>query len=414
MTLYTGISQLVTMSGPPRARTGEEMSAVEVVHKGALAVEGGKIILADRADVLLPRFPSADVCDLEGRVVTPGLVDAHTHLAFGGDRLADFEARSRGESYEQIAARGGGILSTVRKTREASDSALLASTQRHRRWCLDEGTTTIEAKSGYGLSVDHELRILGIYETLNQTLGPRIIATLLGAHALPQEARDLTGYCDLVEEEMIPLVAARRLAKYCDIFVEEAYFGDAEARRIVAKAQGAGLGVRMHVDQLRNSGGAQLAVAVGATTADHLEHTDEDGIRSLASSSVYPILLPASVQCLGKSRYPMARGMIDHGCPVVVATDFNPGSSPTPSLPFVMHLACTQMRMTPAEALTSVTVNAAASLGIADSVGSLEPGKRADFVVWDINDWRELSYWVGRRLVHSVYMDGQRLLPAAE
>ena len=267
----------------------------------------------------------------------------------------------------------------------------------------------MEAKSGYGLSLEEELKILRVIRRLNETTPIEFVPTFLGAHAVPEEfAGRPNEYANCVIGEMLPEVVRQELAEYCDIFCERGYFDVAATRRVFTAAKGAGLQLRMHADQLTNSGGAALAAELGAVTADHLEQTEEEGIAAMKAAGVQPVLLPASVYSLGKTRYPKARAMIDARLAVVLATDFNPGSSPTPSLPMVMSLACTQMRMTPAECLTSVTVNAASSLGRDGQIGSLEAGKRADFVVCDCEDYRELAYWFGLPLIHSVYIEGKR------
>ncbi len=353
----------------------------------------------------------ADVLEARGRVVLPGFVDAHAHPVFGGDRVEEFEMRARGATYEEIAAQGGGIRSTVRKTRAASEEELLALAQKRAEWFLRCGTTTMEAKSGYGLSLEEELKMLRVIRRLNETTPIEFVATFLGAHALPEEYEDRPNeYADCLVEEMLPEVVRQELAEYCDIFCEHGYFDAVSTRRVLSAARAAGLQLRMHADQLTNSGGAALAAELGAVTADHLEQTEEEGIAAMKAAGVQPVLLPASVYSLGKTRYPMARDMIDAGLAAVLATDFNPGSSPTPSLPMVMSLACTQMKMTPAECLTSITVNAAYSLGRGGRIGSLEVGKRADFVVCDCEDYRELAYWFGLPLIHSVYIRGRREL----
>ena len=308
------------------------------------------------------------------RVVLPGFVDAHTHLVFAGNRLDDFERRARGETYEQIAKAGGGIWSTVEKTRAASEADLFAQAKKHAQWFLKCGTTTVEAKSGYGLTLEDELKILRVIRRLNEETPLEVVPTFLGAHAVPRE-QTANEYVDLVINEMLPRVAKEKLAEFCDVFCERGYFDIEQSRKILSAAKKVGLKLRGHVDQLTNGGGAKLMGELKATTADHLEKTDEQGIAALKSNGVQPVLLPGSVYALGSTTYPRAREMIDAGLAVVVATDFNPGSSPTPSMPMVLSLACTQMKMSPAEAITASTINAAHSLGRGDQIGSLEPGK---------------------------------------
>ncbi len=269
----------------------------------------------------------------------------------------------------------------------------------------------MEAKSGYGLTTNDELKMLRVIRRLNETTALELVPTFLGAHAIAEEFEGRReDYVSFVVEEMIPRVVRQQLAEYCDIFCERGYFDGAAARRILGAAKAAGLKLRMHADQLTNSGGAALAAELGAVTADHLEQTEEDGIAAMRSAGVQPVLLPGSVYALGKTRYPKARAMIDAGLAVVLATDFNPGSSPTPSIPMVLSLAATQMKMTPAEGVTAATINAAHSLGRGDRIGSLEAGKLANFTVFDCEDYREIAYWFGVSLAESVHVRGMRVL----
>lgn len=285
----------------------------------------------------------------------------------------------------------------------------MTQAQKHAAWFLRGGTTTVEAKSGYGLSLESELKMLRVIRQLNETTPLEFVPTFLGAHALPPEFNDrMEDYVSCVVEQMLPEVVRQKLAESCDIFFERGYFGAEAARRILGAAQSAGLGLRMHADQLTNSGGAILAAELGAATADHLEQTEDDGIAAMKAAGVQPVLLPASVYALGKTRYPKARVMIEAGLAVVLATDFNPGSSPTPSIPMVLSLAATQMKMTPAEGVVAATVNAAYSLRRGDRIGSLEVGKRADFAIYECADYREIAYWFGVQIVHSVYLRGRR------
>jgi imidazolonepropionase len=428
-------SQLVTLSGPKRARVGTELSALGIFHDGGMLVRDGKIESVGPSDEIEKNVGDAEVVDAGGRVVMPGFVDAHTHLVFAGNRLDDFERRARGETYEQIAKAGGGIWSTVEKTRAASEADLLTQAKKHANSFRRCGTTTIEAKSGYGLTPDAELKILHVLRQLNisaeaanairdsriasgtpycdEAVGcemlPEIVPTFLGAHAVPREISS-EEYVELVINEMLPCVAAEKLAEFCDVFCERGYFNIDQSRRILSAAKKLGLRLRGHVDQLTNSGGAKLMAEIGATTADHLEETDEQGIAALKKANVQPVLVPGSVYALGSSRYPRAREMIEAGLAIVLATDFNPGSSPTPSMPMVLSLACTQMKMSPAEAITASTVNAGYSLNRGEKIGSLEPGKLANFVMFDCEDYRELAYWFGMPQTLAVYIKGERVL----
>ena len=402
-------AQLVTLAGPARPRVGGELGDLAIISNGGMLIRDGVIVSTGPSGLIEKQLGGdAVVVDARGRVVLPGFVDAHTHPVFGGNRVDEFELRARGASYEEIAAAGGGIRSTVRKTRAATEDELKAQALKHAQWFLQCGTTTVEAKSGYGLSLAEELKILRVIRALGAEAVIEFVPTFLGAHAIPEEHEaDPQRYVEIVVNEMLPAVAAEGLAEYCDIFCERGYFDIETARRILKAAQRHGLGLRMHVDQLTNSGGAQLAADLSAKTADHLEQTEDDGIAALQRAKVQPVLLPGSVYALGKTRYPRARAMIDAGLAVVLATDFNPGSSPSPSMPMMLSLASTQMKMTPAEGVTAATINAAYSLGRGDKIGSLEAGKRANFSIFDCEDYRELAYYFGLPQTHSVYVRGE-------
>jgi imidazolonepropionase len=391
-------SQLVTLAGPKRPRVGAGLSELGIIRDGGMLIHDSEIKRVGPSDEIERNVGDAEIVDAGGRIVMPGFVDAHTH----------FERRARGESYEQIAQAGGGIWSTVEKTRAASEADLLARARKHANWFLRCGTTTVEAKSGYGLTVEDELRILRVVRQLKEQVPLQIVPTFLGAHAVPR-AMSAQEYVELVIHEMLPRVAAENLAEYCDVFCERGYFGIDQSREILSAAKKHGLELRGHVDQLTNSGGAKLMAELEATTADHLEQTDEQGIAALRKAEVQPVLVPGSVYALGLSRYPRAREMIEAGLAVVLATDFNPGSSPTPSMPMVLSLASTQMKMSPAEAITASTINAAYSLNRGDKIGSLEPGKLANFAIFDCEDFRELAYWFGFCQTHSVYVRGERV-----
>jgi imidazolonepropionase len=405
----TGCSQLVTLAGPPRPRVRGEMRELAIVPDGALLIRDGRIVAAGPRTEVEPLFGAeARVIHAGGRVVLPGFVDAHTHPVFAGHRADEFEKRIEGVSYKELAEQGGGILATVRKTREASEAQLIDAARGYALRFLRGGTTTVEAKSGYGLSLEHELKLLRVIRRLNGFTAPQYVPTFLGAHEVPAELRGRADeYIRIVIEEMLPRVAQEKLASFCDIFCEPHVFDIAQARQILSQAKQLGFELRMHVDQLGDSGGAMLAAELGARTADHLEHTGDEGIAALRQAGVQPVLLPGSVYGLGLKQYPRARVMIDAGLPVVIATDFNPGSSPVASMPMILSLACTQMRMTPAEAITAATINAAYSLNLGDKVGSLEAGKVADVVIHDCADYREIPYWIGNTPVHAVFAAGE-------
>jgi imidazolonepropionase len=318
--------------------------------------------------------------------------------------------RCSGITYQEIARQGGGIRSTVGRTRAASERELLSVAQTHALWFLRAGTTTIEAKSGYGLTVEAEMKILRVVRKTEQTTPLRCVPTFLGAHEVPDEFVGHTdAYVELVIEEMLPLVRLHELASFCDVFCEPHIFDQHSAGRILEAARRLGFGLRIHGDQFSCSGGAMLAARLGAVTADHLEHTDAASIAALGAAKVQPVLLPGSVYSIGSRHYAPARAMIEAGLAVVLATDFNPGSSPIASMPVVMSLACTQMKMSPAEALTAATINAAWSLNLARQVGSLEHGKSADFVVHEASDYREIPYFLGTQRPAMVFAQGERV-----
>lgn len=404
-------SQLITLSGPPRPRTGAEMRDLGIITDGALLVRERRIeSVGTRREIEALIAADCQVIDAGGRVIMPGFVDAHTHPVFAGNRADEFEMRASGATYQEIAAAGGGIRATVRKTRAASEDELVASGKRYANWFLRSGTTTVEAKSGYGLSLADELKMLRAIRRLNEATPLRYVPTFLGAHTIPDEyLNDRAAYVALIVNDLLPRVVAEGLAEYCDVFCEAGAFTPAESRRILRAAQRLGLKSRVHADQLSLSGGAQLAAELQAVTADHLEQVDAAGIAALKAASVQPVLLPASVLLIGAPRYPDARAMIEAGLAVVLATDFNPGSSPTPSMLLVLTLASTQMKMTPAEAITAATINAAYSLGRGAESGSLEPGRPADFVIHDCEDYRELAYFAGLEHPLAVYVDGVRV-----
>lgn len=400
------------------------MKTLAVVHAAQLVTpfdviaDGGMLIRDGKIDIVGPSkninanlfglTEQVEIVDLAGRrVVLPGFVDAHTHLVFAGNRLDDFERRARGETYEQIAKAGGGIWSTVEKTRAASDVDLAKIARKHAAWFLKCGTTTVESKSGYGLTTADELKILRVMKQVETPL--EIVPTFLGAHAIPKN-QPAEEYVDLVVNEMLPRVAEEKLAEFCDVFCERGYFSVDQSRTVLSKAKSLGLKLRGHVDQLSNGGGAKLLAELGAKTADHLEKTDAAGIAALKEGKVQPVLLPGSVYALGSTSYPRAREMIDAGLDVVLATDFNPGSSPTCSMPMVLSLACTQMKMSPAEAIKAATIDAARSLDRHRTVGSLERGKLANFCVFDCEDYREIAYWFGAMLPGAVYVRGERIV----
>jgi imidazolonepropionase len=404
-------SQLVTLAGQARPRVGPEMRELSIIADGAILVVGERIARVGSREAIETLIDAdCEVIDAGRRVVMPGFIDAHTHPVFAGTRLNEFEERAAGATYQEIAARGGGIQSTVRATRESTLDELVRTGKRYAERFLRTGTTTVEAKSGYGLTLEHELKILRAIKRLDNETSLRYVPTFLGAHDIPAEYKARREqYVSLVVDEMLPRVAQEKLAEYCDVFCEESVFTTNESRKILTAARCHGLGLRMHADQLSLSGGAKLAAELGTATADHLEHTDAAGIAALRSAAVQPVLLPGSVYALGLSHYPAAREMIDAGLAVVLATDFNPGSSPTTSMPMILSLASTHLKMTPAEGITAATINAAHALNRGDRIGSLEPAKLADFVIHDCSDYRELAYFFGIEHAWRVYVGGASL-----
>jgi imidazolonepropionase len=384
------------------------MRELSLVADGAMLVVGERIAKVGAREAIEPLIGAdCEVIDAGGRVVLPGFVDAHTHPVFAGTRVNEFEERAAGATYQEIAARGGGIQSTVRATREATLAELVSAGKRYADWFLRAGTTTVEAKSGYGLTLEDELKILRVIKRLDEETPLRYVPTFLGAHDIPTEYKSRREqYVSLLIDEMLPRVAREKLAEYCDVFCEAKVFTEKESWKILTAARCHGLGLRLHADQLSLAGGAKLAAELGTATADHLEYTDTAGIEALKSSGVQPVLLPGSVYALGSNRYPAAREMIDAGLAVVLATDFNPGSSPTPAMPIILSLGATHMKMTPAEGITAATINAAQSLNRGDQIGSLEPGKLADFAIHDCDDYREVAYFFGIEHAWRVYAAG--------
>ena len=405
--ILIGASQIVTCRGPARPRRGPEMSDLGVVEDGAVVIGDDGCIAAVGSEARMRSdFPCAQVAEVEG-VLFPGFVDSHTHAVFGAARLADHERRARGISYMEIAAAGGGILSSVNDVR-ARTVEELADLLRHRLgWLVANGTTTVEVKSGYGLDTAAELRQL---EAIGQVSGaglPVVVPTFLGAHEVPQEYRDDPDrYLNLVIDEMIPAVARRGLARFCDVFCEPGVFTAAQSRRILEAARNHGFELKIHADELAGSGGAELAAELGATSADHLAAVSDAGIAALARSGTVAVLLPGTMMYLGSRNQAPARKIIDSGAAVALATDFNPGSSPGASLPFMATLGVSQMGMLPAETVVAITANGAAAVGEAASRGQIAPGYRADLTLVAVKDWRELPYWYGVNFISDVWLGG--------
>ena len=395
--LIVNASPLLTMAGPDRARHGQEMRSVGLVREGAVLIDDGKILAAGLRDLVQAHelAAKARIIDVGGKVVFPGFVDSHTHPVFAGPRLKDFESRLQGKTYADIASDGGGILSTVDGVRGATLNALTDSLRFRAGRFLECGTTTIEAKSGYGLDLINELKMLRAIKAADETGPLEFVATFLGAHALPGEMKhDREGYIRRVCEEMIPAVSQEKLATFVDIFCEKGFFTIEESQRIFEVAARAGLKPKIHAEQLTRSASIPMALRSGAVSADHLDCLDDSDLALLSIAGTVATLVPGSNYFLNKS-YPPARRLIDAGAAVALATDFNPGSCPCWDMRMIMSIACTQMRMTPEEALVAATINGAAALGLQKSHGSLEPGKVADLVCYEAEDYRELPYYFG-------------------
>jgi imidazolonepropionase len=398
--LIRGASQIVTVGG--RApRRGKLLADIGVLRDSALLLRDGVIAAVGPATKIekLKESKSAEVLDLDGRVVLPGFVDSHTHLIHASSRAEEYELKIQGVSYQEIARKGGGILNSVGKLRAAAMQDLKSRARIFLERFAEHGTTAIEAKSGYGLDVTSELRVLSLHKELDAEQPLEIASTFLGAHVVPSEYLDKPhgrrDYLQLLEQQLIPEVAENGLAEYCDVFCERSAFSLAESRQVLLAGKKHGLRPRVHAEQLSNTGATRLAIQLGAASCDHLEYLKPADIRALAKSNTVGTLLPGCDFHLGLKQYAPARKLIDNGAIVALATDFNPGTSPTISMPMILSLACTQLRMTPAEAITASTINAAYSLGRHKRIGSIEAGKQADLAVFEVADYREIPYYFG-------------------
>jgi imidazolonepropionase len=390
-----------------RVKSGQAMRELDIIEDGTVLIDGDRIGWVGPSSQLPPAPADTTLLDVSGQVVLPGLVDSHTHLLFAGNRADEFELRLQGVSYQEIAARGGGINATVRATRAADRTILKELARRRLDRMLALGITTVEVKSGYGLTLADELKCLEAVAELDEEQACDLVPTFLGAHEVPPEFRqDRAGYERLVTKEMLPTVARNRLAEFCDVFCEQGVFSLAESERILKAARDQGLKLKLHADEFTPLGGAELAARLGATSADHLLRITDAGIEALQRSGTIATLLPGTALFLGVD-YAPARRLIDADVPVALATDCNPGSCMTENLPLIGLLACTQMKMTPAEVIAALTLNAAAALGRSDRIGSLEPGKQADLVVCDASDYRQLFYHFGVNHVATVIKSGR-------
>jgi imidazolonepropionase len=398
--LITGASQLLTLrgSGP---RRGDSLSNPGIIENGALLVRDGLIAaVGTRGEVeKLPEARAAEKLDLGGRLALPGFVDSHTHLVHAASRAEEYELKIAGASYEEIARKGGGILNSVKKLRAATSEVLKKRALAALKQFAAHGTTTIEAKSGYGLDVASELKILRLHKDLAAEQLVEIVSTFLGAHVVPAEFRGKTGgaerYIQLMEQNMLPEIGESRLAEFCDVFCDRGAFTVEQSKRVLQAGRQWGLAPRVHAEQLSRTGAARLAILLRAASCDHLEHVNKSDIQALGKSETVATLLPGCDFHLGLEQYAPARALIDAGAILSLATDYNPGTSPTLSMPMILSLACTQLRMTPAEAIAAATINAAYALRRGESIGSLEVGKQADFAVFEVADYREIPYYFG-------------------
>lgn len=406
--IITDIGILATPEGD-KPKSGDAQGKINFIENAYIAVGGDKIVsigpMAQLKNLPLPE--NITKIDAKGRLVTPGLVDPHTHLIFGGWRQKELSYKLKGMGYLDILGMGGGILSTVRHTRKTSLEELIEKGRKSLDRMLCHGTTTCEAKSGYGLTTEDEIKSLKAIEELNKSHPVDIVPTFMGAHAVPEEYKDNPSkFVDIIIDEMIPEVSKAKLAKFCDVFCEDKVFGIEQSRRILECAKSHGLTPKIHADEITPLGGAALAAEVGAITAEHLIHADDEGLEAMAKSGVIAVLLPGTSLFLGAS-FARAKKMMELGIPIALATDFNPGSSPTESLQLIMNLACMKYKMTPEQVLTAVTLNSAAAIDKADTVGTLEPGKLADILIWDAPDLDFILYRFGSNLVDIVIKKGK-------
>jgi imidazolonepropionase len=408
--LFENASQIVTCAGPARARRGAEFMSLGILADAAVVIDGARIAAVGGREAMAAAHPDADVVDCGGRVLMPGFVDSHTHGIFGKARFEEQELRGAGLGYMEIARRGGGIHGSVRDLRARSEDDLFALALPRLARLAAHGTTTIEVKSGYGLSVDDELKSLRVIRRLQQALALRLVPTFLGAHEIPLEyraaPRTREEYIALVVDEMLPIVAAEGLAEFADIFCEPGVYTPDEARLILGAARRHGLRIKLHADELETSGAAELAVELRATSADHLAAISDGGIKALAGADTVATLLPGTMFFLGRTRHAPARALIEAGAAVALASDFNPGTSPTVNFPLILTLAVSQLHMTVSEAVLAATVNGAAALGLAAETGQLAPGFSADLALFDIADVRELPYWYGDQRCHASWVRG--------
>lgn len=407
-------AQLATIAGGAAPRVREGMSDLGLIEDGSVWMEDGKIravgTTAELEERYAQRAGEAEIVDASGRLVTPGLIDPHTHVVYGGSREKEFEMRLEGATYMEIMNAGGGIHATARMTREATEEELFEQSARRLDSFLAHGVTTVEGKSGYGMDLETELKQLRVAKELNEWHPVDLVPTFMGAHAVPLDYKGREEeFVDLLIKEMLPAVAGEGLAVFNDVFCEVGVFTPEQSRKILEAGKEHGLVPKIHADEIEPYGGAELAAEVGAISAEHLLKTSDEGIEKMAAAGTIACLLPATALYL-REEAARGRAMIDAGVPVAVSTDCNPGSSPTTSMPLVMNLACISMRMTPAEALVAATLNAACAIDMQDKVGSVEEGKQADLVMWDVKNYQELQYLFGVNHVEKVWKKGEQVV----
>ena len=409
--MISNIKQLITLRGTPQPKTGKEMEDLSIIEDGAIAIDKGKIVAVGKSPEIDQNFTTPNFVNARHKVVMPGFVDPHTHPVFVNTRENEFEMRIKGKSYVEISQSGGGIRSSINSVRKASEEELFELSYKRIKKMISNGTTTLEAKSGYGLSTESEIKMLRVIKKLSDTLPIDIVPTFLGAHEFPPEYKDdREEYIRILKEDMLPEVKNQNLAEYCDIFTEDHVFSVNQSRDILYRAKQLGFKIKMHADEIEPIGGAELAAELGAVSADHLGAATDRGIEAMKNSGVIATLLPGTIFSLGMKSYARARFMIDSGLPVALATDYNPGSCNCDSMQFIITLACLQMKMTPAEAITASTINAAYALGMGDKIGSLEVGKQADFLIMNIPSYQFLPYHFGSNNVQVVYKNGKRIV----
>lgn len=412
--------QLVTCASGGKPKRGAEMRDIGIIENGAVAVVGGKIAAVGKSDAILGEFSSDKMFDADGKVVCPGFIDPHTHIVFAGDRLNEFELKIQGADYLEILANGGGIISTVNHTRNASFEELVEQSRRRLDKMLACGTTTCEIKTGYGLDTETELKMLRVIEELDRIHAIDIVPTFLAAHAVPPEFKDNADrYVDLICEQMLPQAwawyerspfAANRIPFFADVFCERNAFDLDQARRVLETAKALGFGIKAHVDQFTNLGGSGFAINGNAVSIDHLDAISDAEIVKLASSGTIGIVIPTENFNAGKTQFAPARKLIDAGCAIALSTDYNPGSAPCPSQPMAMAIACRYQKILPSEALNASTINAAFGIGTGEKLGSIGVGKAADLVIFDCDDYRQIANEFGVNLVDNVFKNGKSVL----